>query len=152
MIAGSSSLDTVPVTGSLLFNACESGLLFSDCFFGRVSGDFVMATDSDGGRSGITFGVTLEVPWNALEAYVRLHSDGVVDLGTVPDVLGLSGRRPESAVVMVLQGRDTRSVHPLIPDPRVWKEDFTTLPSWIWRTRQSRLCQTTSPCFGSSGQ
>ena len=41
--------------------------------------------------SGITFGVTLEVPWNALKAYVHLHSDGVVALDTVPDVLGGCG-------------------------------------------------------------
>ena len=37
--------------------------------------DFVMATDGDApaeARSGITFGVTLEVPWNAPEAYVQL--------------------------------------------------------------------------------
>ena len=55
-----------------------------------------MATDGDApaeARSGITFSVTLEVPWNAPEAYVQLDSDGVVDLDTVPDVLGLVGRR-----------------------------------------------------------
>ena len=84
----------------------------------------VMATSSDaaaGGRSGITFDVTLDVPWNAPEAVVHLHSDGVVelDLDTVPDVLGLTGRQPEDAVVRVLQGRDERSVRALIPDPRV---------------------------------
>ena len=60
--------------------------------------DFVMATDSDaptGAQSGITFGVALDVPWHAPEAYVHLHSDGVVDLDTVPDVLGslADGRR-----------------------------------------------------------
>ena len=48
---------------------------------------------------------------------MHLHSDGVVDLDTVPDVLGLTGRRPEAAVVRVLQGRDERSVRALIPDP-----------------------------------
>ena len=71
--------------------------------------DFVMATDGDAPaevRSGITFGVTLEVPWNAPEAYVQLDSDGVVDLDTVPDVLGLTDLRPEVAVVRVLQGWD----------------------------------------------
>ena len=86
-----------------------------------------MATDGDapaGARSGITFGVTLDVPWNALEAYVHLHSDGVVDLDTVPDVLGLAGRWPEAAVVRVLQGRDTQSVCALIPDPRVLERGF----------------------------
>ena len=73
----------------------------------------VMKTDSDaaaGGRPGITFDVTLDVPWNAPEAVIDLHSYGVVDLDTVLDVLGLTGRRPEAAVVRVLQGRDERSL------------------------------------------
>ena len=86
-----------------------------------------MATDGDepaGARSGITFGVTLEVPWNALEVYVHLHSDGVVGLDTVPDVLGLAGRRPEAAVVRVLQGRGVQNVRALIPDPRVLERGF----------------------------
>ena len=89
-----------------------------------------MATDSDaaagGGRSGITFDVMLDVPWNAPEEVVHLHSDGVadLDLDTVPDLLGLTGRRPEATVVRVLQGRDERSVHALIPDPRVMERGF----------------------------
>ena len=77
-----------------------------------------MATGGDTpaeARSRITFGVTLEVPWNTPEAYVQLHSDGVFDLDTVLDVLGLCGRRLNAAVVRVLQGRDARSVHALIP-------------------------------------
>ena len=53
-----------------------------------------------------------------MEAYVHLHLDGVIDLDTVPDILGLTGRRLEAAVGRVLQGRDVRSVHALIPDPR----------------------------------
>ena len=72
-----------------------------------------MATDSDapaGAQSGITFDVTLDVLWNAPEAYVHLHSDGVVDLDTVPDVLDITGRRPEAAVVRVLQ-RGMRGVY-----------------------------------------
>ena len=41
-----------------------------------------------GARSGFTFEVTLDVPWNAVEAYVQLHSEGVFELEkTVPDVL-----------------------------------------------------------------
>ena len=148
-LTGSSSLDTAPVTGSLLFNApvchlavyCAAGfsscVLFGGCdsiwlavlglFVRRVSVDFVMATDGDatsGARSGITFGVMLDVPWNAPEAIVHLHSDGVVDLDTVLNVLGLTGRRPEAAVVRVLQGRDERSVHAFIPDPRVLERGF----------------------------
>ena len=88
-----------------------------------ASVDFVMATDGDA-RSGITFGVILEVPWNAPEAYVQLDSVGVVDLYTVPDVLGLTGRRPEVDVVRVLRGLDERSVRALIPDPRVLDRGF----------------------------
>ena len=78
-----------------------------------------------GGRPGITFDVTLDVPWNAPEAVVHLHSDGVVDLlDMVPDVLRLTGRRAEAAVVRVLQGKDERSVRALIPDPRVLERGF----------------------------
>ena len=94
-IVKSSSLDTAPVTGSLLFTApvcrlsvyCAAGLsscvLFScsDCiplavcqvFLQRVSVDFVMATDGDAparARSGITFGVTLEVPWKLMYTFI----------------------------------------------------------------------------------
>ena len=76
-----------------------------------------MATDRDtlaGARSGITFDVTLEVPWNAPEAYVQ----------TISDVLGLCDRRPDAAVVRVMQGRDARSVRALIPDPWVLDRGF----------------------------
>ena len=65
-----------------------------------------MATDSAaaaGGRADITFGVELVVLWDALEAVVDLHSDGVMDLETVPDVIGLT---------------DVRSVRTLVPDSR----------------------------------
>ena len=48
----------------------------------------------------------------------------MVDLDTVPDVLGLTGRRPEVAVARVLQGWDERSVRTLIPDPRVQDSGF----------------------------
>ena len=170
-LARSSSLDTAPVTGSLLFNApvcrhavnCAAGfsscVLFGGCdsiwlavfglFFRRVSVDLVMATDGDamaGAQSGITFGVTLDVPWNAPEAIVHLHSDGLVDLDTVPDVLGLTGRRLEAAVFRVLQGRDectrldSRSVG---PGERISRRDYRGYGG---------LTRTTFHCFGSSGQ
>ena len=55
-----------------------------------------MATGSDTpaeARSGVTFDVTLEVPWNAPEAYVQLHSDGMFDLEkTVSDISVAGGR------------------------------------------------------------
>ena len=70
-------------------------LIVSDCiwlagcgfFFRQVSVTLVMTTDSAaavGGRAGITFGVELVVPWDAPEAVV-------MDLETVPDVIGLTG-------------------------------------------------------------
>ena len=87
-----------------------------------------MAMGSDtlaGARSGITFDVTLDVPWNAPEAYVQLHSEGLFEFEKlVPDVLGLCGRRPDAAVVRVMQGRDARRVRALIPDPRDLEKDF----------------------------
>ena len=66
-----------------------------------------MAMGSDrptNGRSGVNFDVELQIPWNVLEAYVNLDSDGVYELHTVPDVLGLHSRRPGAAVVRVLFG------------------------------------------------
>ena len=58
----------------------------------------VMAADRDtpaGARSGITFDVTLEVPWNVPEAYIQLHLEGVLELEkTIPDVLGFCDRGP----------------------------------------------------------
>ena len=51
--------------------------------------NLVMATDSAaavGDWAGITLGVELVIPWDAPEAVVDLHSDGVMDLGTIPDV------------------------------------------------------------------
>ena len=86
-----------------------------------------MATDSAaaaGGRAGITFGVELVVPWDAPEAVVDLHSDGVMDLDTVPDVIGLTGCWSGAAVCRILQGRDVQSVHVLVPDSRGLERDF----------------------------
>ena len=73
--------------------------------------EMVMGSDSPAeGRSGVDFNVELQVSWNAPEEYVNLDSDGVYELKTVPDVLGLHARRPGVAVVKVLLGRDSRSV------------------------------------------
>ena len=47
---------------------------------------------------------------------VDLQSEGVVDLGLIPDVIGLTGRRLGAAECRVLQGRDVRSVRVLVPD------------------------------------
>ena len=93
----------------------------------RVRVDLSMATDGAAvvdGRTGITFGVELYVPWDAPEAVVDLQSEGVVDLGSIPDVIGLTGRRLGAAECRVLQGRDVRSVRVLVPDSRGLDQNF----------------------------
>ena len=49
---------------------------------------------------------------------VYIHLAGVVALGSIPDVIGLTGRRPDAAESRILQGRDVRSVSVLVPDSR----------------------------------
>ena len=78
-----------------------------------------------GARSGITFDVTLEVPWNAPETHIQLNSVGVFELEkSILDVFGLCDRRPDTAVVRITQGQDDRSVSVLVPDPRVLDRGF----------------------------
>ena len=141
VFVGSASLDTTPVTGSLHFTACDCrladllavGLIL--CVLRDSTGCLPLGVFralrivlrlclamwmATGGvtlayaRSGVTFDVELEVPWNA-----QLDSDGVYDLATAPDVFGLRDRRPDAAVVRVLLGRDPRSVRALVPDSHV---------------------------------
>ena len=71
--------------------------------------------------AGITFGVELYVPWDALEAVVDISSVGVVPLRHIPDVIG---RREGAAESRVLQGRDVRSVRVLVPDCRGVDQNF----------------------------
>ena len=75
-------------------------------------------------RAGITVGVQLYVPWDAPEAVVGIHSEGVVPLRSIPDVSGLASRRSDAAECRILQGRDVRSVHVLVPDPRGLDQNF----------------------------
>ena len=75
-------------------------------------------------RAGIMFGVELYVPWDAPEAVVDVSSAGVVPLRSVPDVIGLVGRREGAAESRVLQGRDARSVRVLVPDCRGLDQNF----------------------------
>ena len=75
-------------------------------------------------RAGITFGVELYVPWDAPEAVVDVSSEGVVPLRSIPDVVGLVGRREGAAESRVLQGRDARSVRVLVPDCRGVDQNF----------------------------
>ena len=75
-------------------------------------------------RPGITFGVELYVPWDAPEAVVDISSEGIVPLRSIPDVIGLTGRRADDVECSVLQGRDFRSVRVLVPDPRGLDQNF----------------------------
>ena len=146
---GSSSLDAVPVTGSLLFYApvcclamcCAAEFSLSmllggtvcfwlagrGLFFRQVGISSVMTADNAaavGCRVGIMFDVELVIPWDAPEAVVDLNSDVLIDLGIVPDVIGLTGRQPEAAVCHILPGRDVWSVRALVPDSRGLKRNF----------------------------
>ena len=75
-------------------------------------------------RAGITFGVELYVPWDAPEVVVDIHSKGVVPLESIPDVVGLVGRRPDAAESRILQGRDVRSIRVLVPNLRGLEQNF----------------------------
>ena len=75
-------------------------------------------------RVGVTFDVELCVPWDAPEAVVDINSADVVMLGSVPDKVGLFGRRKEAAASRILQGRDSRSVRFLVPDVRGVDQNF----------------------------
>ena len=131
------------MTGSLVFSALLDSLdvyctvefvlcrLFcgTDCVwlagfglsFRRVCVYRTMATEGAAlveNRPGITFGVELYVLWDAPEAVVDIHSEGVVPLRSIPDVIGLAGRLSDAAECRILQGTDVRSIQVLVPDPR----------------------------------
>ena len=75
-------------------------------------------------RSGVTFDVELCIAWDAPEAVVDINSAEVVTLGSLPDKVGLFGRRKDAAVSRILQGRDRRSVRFLVPDARGLDQNF----------------------------
>ena len=109
VFAGRTSLDTTPVTGSLLFatpgcladfragaivlrvSRDSAGLLLTGVWrvlriilrdYSRA--EMAMGSDNPAdGRSGVNFNVELQVSWNVTEAYVNLDSDGVYELRTV---------------------------------------------------------------------
>ena len=142
-----SLIDDAPVTGSLVYSAlsdclivyctagfssdwtfCSTDLLAGFEFCIRRVGDCrKMAMDGAAlaeVKAGITFGVELYVPWDALEVVVDISREGVVPLRNVPDVIGLVGRRAGAAECRVLQGRDIRSVRVLVPDCRGVDQNF----------------------------
>ena len=53
-------------------------------------------------RVGVTFDVELCVPWDAPETVVDINSADVVTLGSVPDKVGLFGRRKNAAASRVV--------------------------------------------------
>ena len=57
-------------------------------------------------------------------AVVDIHSEGVVPLGSIPDVIGLTGLWPDAAESRIQQGRNVRSVHVLVPDSRGLDQNF----------------------------
>ena len=73
---------------------------------------------------GVTFDVELCVPWDAQEAVVDTNSADRVTVGSVPDKVGLVGRRKDAAASRILQGRDSRSVRFLVPDVRGVDQNF----------------------------
>ena len=74
--------------------------------------------------AGIMFGVELCVPWDAPEAVVDISSEGVVPLRSIPDVIGLTGRRVDAVECRILQGCDIHSVRVLVPDPQGLDQNF----------------------------
>ena len=72
-----------------------------------------------------------------------IHSEGVVPLGTVPDVVGLVGRRPDATGRRILRGRDVHSIHVLVPDARGLDHnlhDVTTSRNVFGRPSRCRVC------------
>ena len=115
------------IRGCYLAVLIVSGLLDVDYFSSELRVYLSMVTDGAAvvdGRAGITFGVELYIPWDAPETVVDLQSEGVVDLGSIPDVIGLAGRRLAAAECRVLQGRDVRSARVLVPDSRGLEQNF----------------------------
>ena len=90
----------------------------------KRGGDLSASQTMDGAalahdRSGVTFTAELCVPWDAPEAVIDIDSPELVRLGSLPDKVGLFGRRTDAAVSRIIAGRDNRSVRFLVPDGRL---------------------------------
>ena len=142
------STDAAPVTESLvlytllrLYNYCAAGYTLSWTFCDTVlknlrdqelllrRGVFPVYRTMEGAvlvedRVGVTYDVELCVPWDAPEAVVDINSADVVTLESLPDKVGLFGRRKDAAASHILQGRDSRSVRFLVPDVRGMDHNF----------------------------
>ena len=119
-----------------IYRDCATGLYLirTLCVTVRISicveevakrgGDLSVCRTMDGAalandRSGVTFTAELCMPWDAPEAVIDIDSSDLVRLGSLPDKVGLFGRRKDVAVSRIIAGRDNRSVRFLVPDGRV---------------------------------
>ena len=59
------------------------------------------------------------MPWDAPEAVIDIDSTELISLGSLPDKVGLFGRRKEEAVSRIMGGRDSRSVRFVVPDGQI---------------------------------
>ena len=75
-------------------------------------------------RSGITFTADLCVPWDAPEAVIEMNSPDLISLETIPDKVGLFGRRKEAAMCRIMSARDCRGVRFVVPDVRLVDRGF----------------------------
>ena len=75
-------------------------------------------------RSGITFTADLCVPWDAPEAVIEMNSPDLISLETIPDKVGLFGRRKEAAMSRIMSARDCRGVRFVVPDVRLVDRGF----------------------------
>ena len=75
-------------------------------------------------RSGVTFTADLCVPWDAPEAVIEMNSPDLISLETIPDKVGLFGRRKEAAISRIMSARDCRGVRFVVPDVRLVDRGF----------------------------
>ena len=147
-LCGYQSTDAAPLTG--VHDTYVNLHIYSDCFARLCSTRIVYLTvwinwsleevvqcgvisslsqTMDGAalandRSGITFTADLCVPWDAPEAVIEMNSPDLISLETIPDKVGLFGRRKEAAMSRIMSARDCRGVRFVIPDVRLVDRGF----------------------------
>ena len=147
-LCGYQSTDAAPLTG--IHDTYVNLYIYSDCFARLCSTRIVYLTvwlnwslekvvqcgvisslsqTMDGAalandRSGITFTADLCVPWDAPEAVIEMNSPDLISLETIPDKVGLFGRRKEAAMSRIMSARDCRGVRFVIPDVRLVDRGF----------------------------
>ena len=147
-LCGYQSTDAAPLTG--IHDTYVNLYIYSDCFARLCSTRIVYLTvwlnwsleevvqcgvisslsqTMDGAalandRSGITFTADLCVPWDAPEAVIEMNSPNLISLETIPDKVGLFGRRKEAAMSRIMSARDCRGVRFVIPDVRLVDRGF----------------------------